>query len=497
MDPHSYPLAAERDFLPDDQMKLMWTFGFTAQVVEIGGIVVVDMGPNANKAALPHAALPLDYPGRAPNAAWRKAAQARIEEYRKAHLIVNVVDAQGKPVPNAAVKVTMTRSAFLFGASTPVGMLPGQHVKPWNADFARTAGASDADKKKLQDTFLRLFNATTQSVTWTLWDGGDARISRDDILAGLQWFKANRIPVLNSQVVYPGPEFTSEAAHKLMTKDHAEDFRKAVADFIREQLTPPLGDYLSSVQIANEIEGRPQYTDILGHDAVGEWFQTAQKANPQIGREINGPYSLGQQTVQTQNRGAAWPTSDSLQYYFDLISYLRRQGAPIQFIGFQNHGGLGMPGPEAVLKTLDQFAIFGLPLEVTEFEITLQNGSDPAQRQYQADYVRDYLTAVFSHPSVRAIILQDFWQPGTWQAEGASAFFNADWSENPHGKAYEDLVLNQWRTQAAGKTNKSGVFALRGFLGDYRITAAAGGKTVMMPASLAKSGAAVTIKFDK
>ena len=114
-----------------------------------------------------------------------------------------------------------------------------------------------------------------------------------------------------------------------------------------------------------------------------------------------------------------------------------------------------------MLKTLDQFSKFGLPLEVTEFEITLQNGKDPAQRRYQADYTRDYLTAVFSYPSIRAILFQDFWQPGAWQYEGASCFFNEDWSENPYGKVYEDLVLHQWRTQTAGKTNMAGACRAR------------------------------------
>jgi GH35 family endo-1,4-beta-xylanase len=113
---------------------------------------------------------------------------------------------------------------------------------------------------------------------------------------------------------------------------------------------------------------------------------------------------------------------------------------PLDYIGFQNHVGIGAPDPEAVLKTLDQFATLRLPIQVTEFEVTLQNGNDPKQRAYQADYVRDYFTAVFSHPSTRGILLQDFWQPGAWQYEGASAFFNKDWSLNPHGKVYEDLV---------------------------------------------------------
>ncbi len=148
--------------------------------------------------------------------------------------------------------------------------------------------------------------------------------------------------------------------------------------------------------------------------------------------------------VSEETRQRVVSAAREMNYRPHLAAFLKRQGAPIQYVGFQNHGGLEMPDPEAVLRSLDQFATLGLPLEVTEFEVTLQNGQDPAQCRYQADYVRDYLTAVFSHPSVRAVLLQDFWQPGAWQYEGASAFFSADWSANPHGKVYEDLVLHQW-----------------------------------------------------
>ena len=488
------PLASGRDYAPGDQLKLMFTFGQTGQVVEIGGIAVLDFGPDVDRAALPHAALALGYPGRAPGATWRKAALARIAKYREARLTVRVVDEKGRPLPGVQVHARMERRSFLFGAATPVGMLPGQHVKPWNADFARTAGASDADKLNLQRTFLRLFNATTQSVTWAVWDGADPRISRDDILAGLRWFRANHIPVLNSQVVYPSPEFTDpQVARTLMDSAHAAAFKAAVDGFIREELSPPLGDYLSSAEIANELEGRPQYTEILGHDAVVEWFQQARRVNPAIGREINGPYDLGQQTVQTMGRGGHWPTSEGLQFYYDLIAYLRRRDAPIQYIGFQNHAGIGAPGPEAVLRSLDQFATLGLPLEVTEFEVTLQSGQDLAQRRYQADYVRDFLIAAFSQPSVRAIILQDFWQPGAWQPNGASCFFNADWSENPNGKAYEDLVLHRWWTDTGGTTNRQGIFATRGFLGDYQVTMVWGNKTATVATRLNRPGTALTV----
>jgi hypothetical protein len=172
-----------------------------------------------------------------------------------------------------------------------------------------------------------------------------------------------------------------------------------------------------------------------------------------------------------------------------------KKGAPIDYIGFQNHAGIGAPGPEAVLKSLDQFAKFGKPLEVTEFEVTLQNGNDEEQRKFQADYVRDYFTAVFSHPQTHMIMLQDFWQPAAWQFEAASAFYNKDWSLNPHGQAYMDLVLNQWWTRAAGKSNPKGEYATRGFLGDYEITVTANGKTQTTKSTLPKAGQVLTIKL--
>jgi hypothetical protein len=488
------PMVAERDLGPDDELKLMFTFGQSAQTVEFGGVTVLNFGPGVDKKALPHAELPLDYAGREPGAAWRRAALARIEKVRKAPLKVVVTDAQGRPVPGAKVSVEMTRNEFVFGSSLPTGMLPGTNVKPWNADFQRTAGAPQADKERLQKEFLRLFNAATTSVTWTLWEGGDARISRDDILAGLKWLHANGIPCYDSQVVYPGPEFTPEKYRALMKKETAAEFAAGIdsyIDFCARELP------VDSLQIANEIEGRPQYTDVLGVDAVPGWFKRAKAANPKKPVMVNGPYGLGGGVVSMQGRGAAYPrSSEGLQFYYDLIAWLEKRGAPIDYVGFQNHAGIGAPAPADVLKTLDQFATLGRPIRVTEFEVTLQDGSDPKQRAYQADYVRDFLIAVYSHPAVEGVMLQDFWQPGAWQYEGASCFFNADWSLNPHGKEYERLVLHDWRTQASGKADPKGGYAVRGFRGDYRVTVTGpDGRTRTVTARLPKAGATVRVSL--
>ena len=67
-------------FVPDAAE--MYPPGFDTHI-EIGGITAIDFGPGIDRDKLPHAKLPLDYAGREPGAAWRKAAEARIEKYRK------------------------------------------------------------------------------------------------------------------------------------------------------------------------------------------------------------------------------------------------------------------------------------------------------------------------------------------------------------------------------------------------------------------------------
>lgn len=485
------PLESTKELGEESVMKLMFTFGFAAQTVEFGGLTVLNMGPGVAKESLPHPKLNLDYAGRDLKAPWRKAAAERIEKHRKGDLQVLVVDAKGKPLPNADVKVNMTRHAFYFGSSFPGSMLPPEYqdIKPWNADFQRTAGASPEDKKKIQEVFLKYFNATTSAPTWSTWGGADARISQNDVRGILRWFAERNIPNFNLQAVYPSPEFTAPEANKAFfeTKKKAE-FAQALKDYVTLAATEFPG--IKSIQIANEIEGRPQYTDLLGRESVPEWFKWVKEANPKMATEINGPYSLDGRPLQKQNRGADWPDKDTegLQFYFDLVSWLLKKGAPIDAIGFQNHSGIGAAGPEAVLKSLDDFSSFGKPLEVTEFEVTIQNPKDAPQRRYQADYLRDYFTAVFSHPQVHMIMLQDFWQPAAWQFEGASGMFNQDWSINPHGKAYEDLVLNQWWTRTGGKSNARGAYSTRAFLGDYEITVTANGQTKTVKAQLPKAG---------
>src|SRR5690606_3032608 len=120
----------------------------------------------------------------------------------------------------------------------------------------------------------------------------------------------------------------------------------------------------------------------------------------------------------------------------------------------QSHFGAVMPGPEQLLAVLDQFAQFGLPIESSEFSL---NNDD---RALQADFLRDYMIAVFSHPQVEGILLWGFWEGRHWRPQ--AALWNKDWTLRPHGQAWLDLVRRDWHTDARQVTDEAGRVTVRG-----------------------------------
>jgi endo-1,4-beta-xylanase len=499
------PMTVSHDFGDEGLFKMMFTFAHQDQEIEFGGLAAIVFPPGTPKERLPHEQLNLDYPGRAPDAAWRKAAEERIERIRKGDLQIAVVDASGKPVPDAQVSVELTRHAYKFGSNAPALILPGTKVKPINADFARVIKAPEPIKAKAIAAFRSYFNIANGGFTWSTWDGADMRISRDDQMAQVRWLHEAGKPIECVQVVYPGTEFLSPRIREAFAAGKAAEVAAAIKAHIFQQCEAlaPYGH--ASFQIANELEGRPAYTDLMGKPAVLDWFRWADEArlqfNPQLKLMTNQAGNIDIPMSQTPQRNQQgfddWLNGKSVPqdgWYLEFVDWIKRN-VPIDHFGLQCHVGIGWQGPESTLKGLDWYGQLGLPIEITEFEVVVQDVKDPEQQRYQADYVRDFYTAVFSHPASQGITTQDFWQLAAWQFEGGSCFWDADMQIRPHGQAFLDLVHKRWKTVDAGKADTTGVRAVRGFLGDYAITVTAGGKTVTAMATLAKNGTTVTVKL--
>jgi len=158
---------------------------YAGQEVEIGGISIVDYGPDVAFSQLGLTEWP--YAERAADAPWRAAAQDRIERYRKGDIVVVVRDDAGNPVAGAQVHAAMKRHAFGFGTA-----VAGDIIQ-----------SGTADGQKYRDALKRLFNkaVTENSLKWPPFEGyGKAQA---DYM--LPWFATNGIAMVRGHnVLWPG-----------------------------------------------------------------------------------------------------------------------------------------------------------------------------------------------------------------------------------------------------------------------------------------------------
>jgi len=447
-----FPFALTRAY-NKGEAEVYFTLGLREQTVEIGGIELVSYGTTKKVAELPFTKL--GYAGSEPNAAWRKAAEARIEKIRRGDLTVVVKDKAGKPVRGAEVSVRMRKHAFLFGTAVSGSALSGQRLSAENLE-------------RYKQEIVRLFNFAVMEneMKWPQWSN---TASRPATLAAVEWLRESGLQVRGHNLVWPSWNNTNVKAAQ-DAKSDAAALAKVITDHIDETTTAFRGR-LVDWDVINETFTNHDFMDILGRHAMVDWFKAARAGDPTAKLYINDFNILEGEDKAHQEDYAA------------TIQYLIDQGAPLDGIGLQSHFPARVTPMDELMRRLDRFAAFGKELEITEFDI------DTSDEATQADYTRDFLTAAFSHPSVKAFVMWGFWEGSHWRPRGA--MLRRDWSRKPNAEAYNDLVFKRWWTNANGKTDRQGTFATRGFLGDYEIEAKAGGKSKTVRATLGNKGASV------
>ncbi len=453
------PFTARYDTEPNHSL-VTFDMGFAPQSFEIGGIELLDYGTSKTVAELPRTRS--DYAGQEDSAPWRKAALARIEKLRKGDLTVTVVDAVGKPVPNAKVSVRMKRHAFRFGAAVA-------------ADTLTQPGATS---DKYREMVRSLYNAAPveNHLKWPFWEGW----ARADADKSVDWLVENEIArPISGPLVWGG--WTNLPDDMKAHQSDKAYLRKRIKDNIKAQI----GAYPGKIrewEVINEPFAQNDLWKILGYEAMAEVFAEAHAVAPKAFLTINDYSPLD---------GAA-KTNAHLNAYYQYIADLKAAKAPVDGIGFQCHFGSNIVPPERVISGLDRFATFGLPISITEFDI------DSTDEDLQRRYLRDFLTAAFSHPAVDTILMWGFWEGKHWLPN--AALYRTDWSIKPSGQAWLDLVHRDWWTNADGKTDAAGSYKTRGFYGVYELTATAPGgktKTVWLPFEKAeKAGKPLTIRLD-
>jgi endo-1,4-beta-xylanase len=141
---------------------------------------------------------------------------------------------------------------------------------------------------------------------------------------------------------------------------------------------------LGEWDVLNEPYDNHDLMDFYGSSVMADWFRRAHERHPAARLYIND-YSIlsgGGLNVAHQN------------HYEQTIRTILNAGAPLHGIGFQGHFEGAPTGMQKVWSLLERYsgAFPGVVFKITEFDV------DTEDEALQADYTRDLLTLVFSHP---------------------------------------------------------------------------------------------------
>ncbi len=445
---------------PANGSQLNFHLGFNPQTIEIGGISLVNYGRTRNIKDFP--TTPLTYAGREPGAAWRKAAASRIEKLRKGDLTVIISDSHGKPLPGAEVAIRMKRHSFAFGSEISA------------LTFVEYTPAA----KKYRETILTSFNKVVfgTALKWPDWEGVWGTSERPAVSKALKILQSHGIAVRGHNLVWPSWVYLPPDLPKL--QHHLPALLKRINGHITEEVSALRGD-CKEWDVVNEPYDNLTLIEIFGGDAVmAEWYNKAHAADPKAQLFVNdeGEMENGGDDIVRQN------------LYKKQIALLKAKGH-LGGIGVEGHFSQIMTPPSRLLQLLDEFGKFGLPIQANEFDVDVP---DP---QLQADYERDYMTALFSHRSVQGIMLWGFWAPEDQNSN--AAIYRPDWTLKPNGKAWYDLVFHRWWTNTNGISDSQGRYSTRGYLGEYDITVKKGRLTKTVRISLPLGGRVIHISLPQ
>lgn len=447
-----------------DALALELQAGDAEQTLDVGGVALLDYSDSdVGLGTLP----PYHYEGRAEDAEWRRAARDRIEDVRKTDVEIEVLNPGGQPMDDATVDVEMVEHEFDFGSAVSVAHVTGD----------------GEDDEIYRETFRENFNKAVveNGLKYPAWEGvWDT--DNDDTRATLDWLDEHDVPTRGHYLLWEEYGTAGGGGMNVDPDLPADETREVIAEKIAEHAAEFEGD-VTEWDMHNHPIWQSNFRDDpdLGWDAVDQWWAAADDATD---AELY--------TNEMGVIGGQWQRSQ----YYDYVRHLVENDYPVDGIGFMGHHQQQwgqLLDVEDLLAGIDRFAEFGLPLLVTEFDIEIFDRRNAQDVAVQADYTRDFLTALFSKEAVEGVLSWGFWEGDHWRPTGA--YYDSDWTLRENGEQFLELVFEEWWTDETGETDADGVYATRGFKGDYRVTAEKGALSGETTATVDEDTDTVTVEL--
>ncbi|MFP7760600.1 endo-1,4-beta-xylanase [Marisediminicola sp. LYQ85] len=397
--------------------------------------------------------------------------------HRVVDATVTVVSPDGTPLADTDVVVEQSGHAFAFGnigfdfiplANGETEPVPGRVI---DADIALLP--------RLADLWLDVFNTATLPFYWGRFEPDRGKPDTARLLATAQWFADRGVALKGHPLVWHTvtAPWLLELEPDEIERVQRERIRREVGDF---RGLVDTWDAINEVVIMPVFEAEDNgITKLAKHlgriPMIRLAFEEARAANPSVTLLLND--------------------FDLSERYEDLLDEVLGAGIQIDAIGLQTHMHQGYWGEDTMLATVDKFARFGLPLHMTEStilsgdlmppEIVDLNDyqvdhwpSTPEGEERQADEIVRHYRSLMTHPAVEAITYWGLSDSGSWLGAPVG-FVRADGSTKPSYDALRSLVKEEWwMPQTTLRTDADGRVPVRGFAGDYRVSARGAETTV-------------------
>ena len=408
--------------------------------IELAAIRVEDLGADPDLVAARAAITPA-------------AVEERIRKIRTGDLRVAVLDAAGKPVPGADVRVEMTRSEFLFGCN--IFSLRPDSTEPWQIEY--------------QKKFTALLNYATLPFYWSGFERERGKPQYERLEAMARWCRDHGLERKGHPLVW------HESVPKWAPLNPDE-----VIPLLRERVFAIIQRYrglISYWDVLNEANAAASVADTVGEAA---WIKRDGKV-PVVATALGWAREACGSDKCTLLYNDYQTSDENVQ----LLKGLQERIALPDAIGIQSHMH-DHPWPLwRAWETCERFAVFNRPIHFTEMTVVsstkpmkpgdAQPGewpTTPEGEAAQADYVEKLYTLLFSHPSVQAITWWDFSDRHAWK-NAPAGLVREDMSPKPVYEKLLALIRGKWWTNAGGKSDAAGTFSTRAFYGDYKITVTA------------------------
>lgn len=403
---------------------------------------------------------------------WLCRAEERIDLYRKSDISIKALNHKGEALKGIPVTVKLKKHKFYFGAVVVEDLFIGDKAdifKPLFLKYFNSAGFPNGLKPKQWGNTLE--QNAEEAILWYL--ENDIKVRGHTLVweSESHYKPEQQVAIFQDDTKSPQEKFEAFKSYTESFMDHA--FSKWDV-FCWDAINEPLGNH--------------EVNDWIPENTFKLWFDLADRYRNKRGKEDVKLFLNENRVISRMAHSEPWVVSRQADF-ISIIEDLVAKGAPIDGIGLQSRIKNGYLPPDTLFERLNAFNKFNLPLHATEHEV--RDGDYIYTNQEKKKIVGELLTIYFSHPLVDGIWAWTFVDNNS---ERPYALFGIDGTPYPAGEKWIELLTGKFTTHETLQTDSLGKVVLRGFMGDYEISAEINGSIIVQDMVLEKDGLEVVLQ---